>query len=47
MSEEKVIYEGGHHYIVCDGKNHYRVTPEWNQREYDCPCWCDEVLTIV
>ena len=42
MSEEKVVYEGGHHYIVCDGKKHYIVIPERSDKVDDGPCWCDK-----
>ena len=39
MSEEKVVYRGSHHYIVCDGKDHYRILEnKFNEREHDCKC---------
>lgn len=41
MEERKVVYKGGHHIVVCDGKYHYCIDDR-GETTKEGRCWCDK-----
>jgi len=39
MVKERIVYTGGRHVIVCDGKKHWCITQD-GTRTPDGSCWC-------
>lgn len=38
IGTNRQVYKGGHHYVVCDGEDHWQIFDNGQSPHFDCKC---------